>query len=93
MNTSILAAVTRMCFFNLEVIMKKEDEGTISVVVPIYNQQKYLNISIPSILNQSYDKIEVLLVNDGSTDQSLEIIKKYANLDKRIKIIMIKNIF
>lgn len=67
--------------------MKKEDEGTISVVVPIYNQQKYLNISIPSILNQSYDKIEVLLVNDGSTDQSLEIIKKYANLDKRIKII------
>jgi glycosyltransferase involved in cell wall biosynthesis len=62
--------------------MKQEDEGTISVVVPIYNQQKYLNISIPSILNQSYDKIEVLLVNDGSTDQSLEIIKKYANLDK-----------
>ena len=51
--------------------MKKEDEGTISVVVPIYNQQKYLNISIPSILNQSYDKIEVLLVNDGSTDQML----------------------
>lgn len=67
--------------------MKKKDEGTVSVVVPIYNQQKYLDISIPSILNQSYDKIEVLLVNDGSTDQSLEIIKKYANLDKRIKII------
>ena len=57
-----------------ELIMKKKIEDTISVIVPIYNQQKYLDISIPSILNQSYKKIEILLVNDGSTDQSLEII-------------------
>ena len=67
--------------------MKKKIEDTISVIVPIYNKQKYIDISIPSILNQSYKKIEILLVNDGSTDQSLEIIKKYAGLDQRIKII------
>ena len=59
----------------------------ISIVVPIYNEADYLYRSINSLINQIYTNLEILLVNDGSTDNSLEIIKKYAKADKRIKII------
>ena len=45
----------------------------ISIIVPIYNSEKYLAQTIESIINQSIDNIEILLVNDGSTDSSLEI--------------------
>ena len=53
----------------------------ISIIVPIYNSEKYLAQTIESIINQSIDNIEILLVNDGSTDSSLEICNKYANKD------------
>lgn len=59
----------------------------VSVVVPIYNQEAYLRKSIPAILNQSYSNLEIILVNDGSTDNSIEIMKEYAISDSRIKII------
>ena len=58
----------------------------ISIVVPIYNAEKYLEQCIDSILNQSYKNIEVLLVNDGSIDNSKEIIDKYEKIDNRIKV-------
>lgn len=64
-----------------------ENKDMVSVVVPIYNQEKYLDRSIPSIINQSYKKLEILLVNDGSTDTSLDIIKRYSKMDSRIKVI------
>lgn len=63
----------------------------ISIVVPIYNASKYLDKCVQSILNQSYKNIEVILVNDGSTDNSLEICKQYKLKDNRIKIIDINN--
>lgn len=63
----------------------------VSVIVPVYNQEDYLNVSIPSILNQTYSNIEVVIVNDGSTDQSANIIKKYEKIDRRIKVITKKN--
>ena len=50
----------------------------ISVVIPIYNVQPYLTKCLDSIYNQVDDKIEVILVNDGSTDNSLDICRKYA---------------
>ena len=59
----------------------------ISVIVPIYNQEKYLEECIESIINQTYHNLEIILVNDGSTDNSLEICKKYKKKDKRIIII------
>lgn len=55
----------------------------ISVIVPIYNTEEYLRICIESILNQSYKNIELLLINDGSSDSSAEICREYLHKDKR----------
>ncbi|MBE6718771.1 MAG: glycosyltransferase [Ruminococcaceae bacterium] len=63
----------------------------VSVIVPIYNQEKYLNKSIPSIINQSYSNLDIVLVNDGSTDSSIDIIKAYEAKDNRIRIIEKEN--
>lgn len=62
----------------------------ISVVVPIYNKEKYLKKCIESILTQTYKDIELILVDDGSKDDSLKICKEYET-DKRVKIISKKN--
>lgn len=59
----------------------------VSVIVPIYNVAKFLDRSICSIINQRYQNIEIILVNDGSTDESLEICKAYEIKDSRIIII------
>ena len=59
----------------------------VSVVVPIYNQERYLNKSIPSIINQTYENLDIILVNDGSTDTSINIVKEYAKKDSRIQVI------
>lgn len=64
---------------------------SVSVIVPIYNQEKYLNKSIPSIINQSYNNLDIVLVNDGSTDSSIDIIKEYAEKDNRIQIVEKEN--
>ena len=48
----------------------------ISVILPIYNQESNLEISIPSVQNQTYRNLEIICVNDGSTDSSQKIIKK-----------------
>lgn len=63
----------------------------ISVVVPIYNMEKYLDICIQSIINQSYKDIEIILINDGSKDESLNICNKYSIKDKRIIVLNQKN--
>lgn len=59
----------------------------ISVVVPIYNAEKYLERCIESIINQTYTNLEIILVNDGSTDASYGICQKYAQNDSRIRIL------
>lgn len=61
----------------------------ISVIVPIYNAEKYLEKCIKSIVNQTYDNIELILVNDGSTDNSEKIINKYIN-SKETEVIYVK---
>ncbi|ONI37917.1 hypothetical protein AN639_06750 [Candidatus Epulonipiscium fishelsonii] len=63
----------------------------ISIIVPIYNAQKYLDRSISNIMYQSFKEIEIILVDDGSNDNSLDICKKYAKEDNRIRIISQKN--
>lgn len=59
----------------------------ISVIVPIYNTSLYLEECINSIVNQTYTNIEIILINDGSTDRSLEICHKLSKCDKRIKVL------
>lgn len=63
----------------------------ISIIVPIYNVEKYIRKCIDSILNQSYINFELLLIDDGSTDSSFNICKEYESTDKRVKVYHKKN--
>lgn len=72
--------------------MKKRNVlNKVSIVVPIYNAELYLGYCINSILSQTYINLEVLLINDGSSDGSLQICNNYARIDKRVKVIDIAN--
>ncbi len=66
-------------------------EKKISIIVPIYNSEKYLERCIKSILNQTYKHLELIAVNDGSTDKTLEILNVLQNNDQRLKIISQQN--
>ena len=63
----------------------------ISVIIPVYNVEKYLDQCIKSVIDQSYTNFECILINDGSTDYSGEICEHWATQDKRIKVIHQKN--
>ena len=63
----------------------------ISIIIPIYNASIFIHKSIKSVMNQSYKNIELILVNDGSTDNSWTVLKKYKNKYKNIKIVTQKN--
>ena len=66
-------------------------EDKVSIIVPIYNMENYLEKCIESIIEQSYKNIEIILINDGSTDKSEVICKKYKVKDNRIKVISSEN--
>lgn len=68
--------------------MKKE---LISIIIPIYNVENYLMKCLDSVICQTYENLEIILINDGSTDNSLLIAKKYEKRDKKIKLINKKN--
>ncbi len=63
----------------------------VSVIVPVYNVERYLEQCLDSIIKQTYSSLEILIVNDGSTDQSGEIASRYAGLDDRIILLEKKN--
>lgn len=67
------------------------EQDLISIIVPVYNVQEYLKNCINSILNQSYKNIEIILVDDGSTDESSSICDLYVKKDSRIKVIHKEN--
>lgn len=67
------------------------EQPLISIIVPVYNVEQYLAQCLDSILNQTYTNIEVICVNDGSQDRSQDILKHYAEIDNRIKIITQEN--
>ena len=58
----------------------------ISIIVPVYNVEEYIGKCLDSILSQDYVNIEVICVNDGSTDNSGKILDEYASRDNRIKV-------
>lgn len=63
----------------------------ISIIIPVYNVEKYLTECLESVIKQTYKNIEIICINDGSTDGSLKILNIYAQNDNRIKIIDMKN--
>ncbi|EAI5031038.1 glycosyltransferase family 2 protein, partial [Campylobacter jejuni] len=63
----------------------------VGIVIPIYNVEKYLDECLRSVINQTYINLSIILVNDGSNDNSLSIARKYALQDERIIIINKKN--
>ena len=65
------------------------EKDLISIIVPMYNAAQFIKKCITSILNQTYKNFELLIINDGSTDNSLEICNKFK--DQRIKIINQEN--
>lgn len=69
----------------------RDDSPLISIVVPVYNTEQYLEKCIESIRNQSYSNLEIILVDDGSTDQSGEICDRYSEIDSRIKVVHEEN--
>ena len=65
----------------------ERNQGLVSVIVPVYNVEAFLGQCLTSILNQSYVNLDIIVVDDGSTDSSPEILRKYASKDVRIRII------
>ncbi len=63
----------------------------VSVIVPVYNVEKYLRQCLDSLVNQTLADIEIICINDGSTDGSLSILEEYASKDERIKVISQEN--
>ncbi len=58
----------------------------ISIILPVYNTEKYLTRCFKSVLRQTFDSYEVIVINDGSTDNSLSIINKFAKQNSKIKV-------
>ena len=63
----------------------------ISVVIPVYRVEKYLERCVESVINQTYANLEIILIDDGSPDNSGNMCDEYAKIDKRIKVIHKKN--
>lgn len=71
--------------------IQKKDEKLISIIIPVYNSEKYLNQCIESVINQTYKNLEIILIDDGSTDSSGKICDDFAKKDKRVIVLHKKN--
>ena len=85
---------TATYFASLENIGQQGDDmaDLVSIIIPVFNSENYLDRCINSVLNQTYDNLDVILVNDGSTDNSLKICKKYELKDKKVTVINQNNL-
>lgn len=63
----------------------------ISIILPVYNMERYLSECMESIINQTFSDFEVICIDDGSTDSSPEILKDYKDRDSRVRIITQEN--
>lgn len=72
-------------------MIMQENKNIVSIIVPIYNAENFLNRCLDSIVNQTYNNLEIILINDGSADNSLKIMQNYRDIDQRIKCISQEN--
>lgn len=72
-------------------LLEKKAELLVSVVLPIYNGEKYLRVAIDSILAQTFVNFELIMIDDGSTDSSPQILEEYAKRDARVRVIVREN--
>lgn len=66
--------------------MSKEKKPLVSVIIPVYNAENFIRQTLDSVISQTYKNIEIICVNDCSTDKSLEILNEYVKNDNRIKV-------
>jgi len=66
-------------------------EVKLSIIIPVYNVEEYLEQALTSVINQNYKNFEVIVVNDGSPDNSVSIVEKFMEKDNRIKLINQEN--
>jgi CDP-glycerol glycerophosphotransferase len=76
---------------NMAIGTKATNHGLVSVVIPVFNVERYLDKCLASIVNQTYGNLEIIVVDDGSTDGSADIIRSYSRKDRRIKVYTIEN--
>ena len=89
---SALALVVLTCFaLDLRFKPFNHRDPKVSVIIPVYNVEKYLEDCLDNVVGQTLQDIEIICINDGSTDNSLEVLQKYENEDARIKIINKEN--
>ena len=67
--------------------MKKTRQPVVSVIIPVYNVEPYLRECLESVIHQTLREIEIICVNDGSTDNSLRVLEEYQGRDDRISVI------
>ena len=65
----------------------EDDQELVSIIIPVYNTDEYLERCVDSLLDQTYSKLEILLIDDGSTDNSSMICDNYARMNKKVKVI------
>ena len=75
----------------LEGVVSPESQIKVSVIIPIYNAREYVGLAIESAIDQTLREIEIICVDDGSTDHSLQVVKEYAAQDSRIRIVTENN--
>ena len=75
----------------MEIVNKMETQPLISVIIPVYNASRYISQCLESVLSQSYSKLQIICIDDHSTDPSLEILHSYAKQDSRITILTKEN--
>ena len=75
----------------MKVNLMSSHDVSVSIIIPIYNVEKYMDQCVESVLNQTFSDIEIILVDDGSTDSCSEKCDKYAVKDDRIHVVHKKN--
>lgn len=89
---SIMVLVIIYVFvIKLKILKGTVSMSLVSVIIPVYNVEKYLRQCLDSVINQTLKDIEIICINDGSTDDSLQILEEYAKKDERIKVISKEN--